>query len=170
MAGRRRESPDVLQPIGPKQFAASQFLDFEEYWEADTYREFRELERDWPRVCQAAVRTRLGSGSLDRLVDHHNRRAAVAGAECDLTVEQWRKWVKALGNRCVYCGSEMRRALLEHVVPISRGGGTTANNVVPGCLPCNGMKGSKTPDEWLSAMDFDRFMAKIMTANSAVSL
>ncbi|HUF14042.1 MAG TPA: HNH endonuclease [Longimicrobiales bacterium] len=54
---------------------------------------------------------------------------------------------------CQYCGRH--RAKLhgrqfltrDHVLPISRGGGNTWQNVVTACSPCNNRKGSRTPVE-----------------------
>jgi 5-methylcytosine-specific restriction endonuclease McrA len=55
--------------------------------------------------------------------------------------------------RCVYCGrhrTQLRgREFLtrDHVLPISRGGGNTWQNVVTACSPCNNRKGNRLPDE-----------------------
>jgi 5-methylcytosine-specific restriction endonuclease McrA len=54
---------------------------------------------------------------------------------------------------CQYCGrhrSELRgRQFLtrDHILPLSRGGGNTWDNVVTSCSPCNNRKGSRTPEE-----------------------
>jgi 5-methylcytosine-specific restriction endonuclease McrA len=52
-------------------------------------------------------------------------------------------------NTCQYCGVRMPRAdlNLDHVVPRSRGGATSWENVVCSCVPCNLRKGGRTPDE-----------------------
>lgn len=50
------------------------------------------------------------------------------------------------GYRCQYCGST-RHLTLDHVVPKSRGGGTSWENVVTSCAPCNTHKGSRLPHE-----------------------
>jgi hypothetical protein len=53
------------------------------------------------------------------------------------------------GDTCQYCGRRLRRSELnlDHVVPRSRGGGTTWENVVCSCVPCNLRKGGRTPEE-----------------------
>jgi 5-methylcytosine-specific restriction endonuclease McrA len=54
---------------------------------------------------------------------------------------------------CQYCGrhrSELRgRQFLtrDHILPISRGGGNTWDNVVTSCSPCNNRKGNWMPEE-----------------------
>jgi 5-methylcytosine-specific restriction endonuclease McrA len=52
-------------------------------------------------------------------------------------------------NTCQYCGQRWARAdlNLDHVVPRSRGGSTTWENVVCSCVPCNLRKGGRTPEE-----------------------
>ena len=53
------------------------------------------------------------------------------------------------GFRCQYCSDAKRADELtyDHVVPRSRGGPTTWENIVAACRPCNGQKGSRTPEE-----------------------
>lgn len=50
---------------------------------------------------------------------------------------------------CQYCGNRLRRNQLnlDHVVPRSRGGKTTWDNVVTSCLVCNCQKGGRLPEE-----------------------
>lgn len=54
------------------------------------------------------------------------------------------------GQACVYCGASSRPFELDHVVPWSRGGQHTADNLVLACRPCNRSKGARTAEEWLS--------------------
>lgn len=50
------------------------------------------------------------------------------------------------GQRCQYCGVR-DRLTIDHVLPKSRGGKESWDNLVAACVPCNNRKGSKTPDE-----------------------
>src|SRR6266540_5654557 len=51
------------------------------------------------------------------------------------------------GWRCVYCGTSTGRLTLDHVIPRSRGGDSTWENVVTSCAPCNLRKGNRTLHE-----------------------
>ena len=51
-------------------------------------------------------------------------------------------------GRCSYCGATGVRMTVDHVVPLSRGGGNEPANLVAACRPCNSSKGSKTLEEW----------------------
>ena len=48
---------------------------------------------------------------------------------------------------CQYCGDTVRELTLDHVLPRSRGGGNTWENVVSACVRCNHRKAGRTPRE-----------------------
>ncbi|HID77159.1 MAG TPA: HNH endonuclease [Planctomycetaceae bacterium] len=52
-------------------------------------------------------------------------------------------------HRCQYCGRRYPASQLsmDHVIPRSRGGTTSWDNVVCACLKCNVKKGGRTPQE-----------------------
>lgn len=52
-------------------------------------------------------------------------------------------------NRCQYCGKRFSTSelSLDHVVPRSRGGDTSWENIVCSCVRCNVKKGGRTPVE-----------------------
>ena len=52
-------------------------------------------------------------------------------------------------NTCQYCGTVLAAAelTLDHVIPRSRGGSSTWENLVACCHPCNNRKGNRTPEE-----------------------
>ncbi len=69
---------------------------------------------------------------------------------------------------CQYCGAQPGRADLtvDHVLPRSRGGLTTWENVTTACGPCNRRKGNRTPEEagmkLLSVPARPRFVAVVL--------
>jgi 5-methylcytosine-specific restriction endonuclease McrA len=52
------------------------------------------------------------------------------------------------GEVCSYCGTTAGPFDVDHVVPRSRGGTNSADNLVVACAPCNRSKGARTPEEW----------------------
>ena len=51
------------------------------------------------------------------------------------------------GHRCQYCGCTGDRLSIDHVIPRSRGGEHSWDNVTTACLRCNVNKGNRTPRE-----------------------
>ncbi len=49
------------------------------------------------------------------------------------------------GGICRYCGKSA--SALDHLIPHSRGGGETPENLVACCKRCNSRKGGRTPEE-----------------------
>ena len=52
------------------------------------------------------------------------------------------------GHICAYCGVEVDVPHLDHILPRSRGGKNTLENLTVACVPCNQSKSWKTPEEW----------------------
>ncbi len=50
-------------------------------------------------------------------------------------------------HTCQYCRYRGETLTLDHVIPRSRGGGETWENMVAACVRCNVKKGSRTPKE-----------------------
>lgn len=51
------------------------------------------------------------------------------------------------GYTCQYCGKLTKELTLDHVVPKSRGGKHSWDNLVSACKSCNHRKGGKSPEE-----------------------
>lgn len=54
------------------------------------------------------------------------------------------------GEVCFYCGATEGPFHLDHIIPWSRGGEHTTENLTVSCASCNWSKGDKTVDEWRS--------------------
>jgi len=50
-------------------------------------------------------------------------------------------------HQCQYCGKTTPPLTLDHVIPRSRGGMDTWDNLVTACIRCNNRKGNQTPEE-----------------------
>ena len=57
---------------------------------------------------------------------------------------------KTSSGTCYYCGKKVGYANLtmDHIIPLSRGGRSTKDNLVPCCKTCNTRKKSSLPVEW----------------------
>lgn len=72
------------------------------------------------------------------------RKTRMKNIAADLTASQWRAIQAAYKHRCAYC--HKRKPLTQdHVVPVSKGGAHTANNIIPACRSCNSSKGARMP-------------------------
>lgn len=52
------------------------------------------------------------------------------------------------GRDCTYCG-EPGCSVLDHMLPVTRGGKNSFENLFPACETCNTSKGNRTLIEWL---------------------
>lgn len=52
-------------------------------------------------------------------------------------------------HRCQYCGTKgtVFDLTVDHILPVSRGGTTSPENLVAACFDCNQRKGNRTPEE-----------------------
>jgi len=71
-------------------------------------------------------------------------------------------------NECVYCGSK-KDLTIDHILPKSRGGKNTWNNLITCCLPCNLKKGDKTPEEAKMPLRFQPKTPTLFANESSVS-
>lgn len=55
--------------------------------------------------------------------------------------------MKRDGHKCAYCGRGDLPLTIDHVIPKSKGGDESWENLVAACLPCNNRKGDRSPEE-----------------------
>jgi len=81
-------------------------------------------------------------------VDEETIRREKAKAR-ELRKSRW--WQNKLATgRCQYCGRQVssKELTMDHVVPLTRGGTSTRNNLAPCCKDCNTKKRTMLPQEW----------------------
>lgn len=121
----------------------------------------RLVSRDEPglhRVC------RTTKGKLQKAIDYlltYKQLVVIDGALWAPIIGRWKskerrapipdKVAIAVYYRdnvtCVYCGDEDGPHELDHVIPRSRGGPDTVENIVVACRSCNRKKSDRTPQE-----------------------
>ena len=50
-------------------------------------------------------------------------------------------------HRCQYCGKKSLELTIDHILPRSRGGADSWENLITACIRCNNRKGNRTPEE-----------------------
>lgn len=87
-----------------------------------------------PARCQTSIDIQR------KRVHKQNRRAERMGLEATLTLPQWLAVLEAHGWLCYFCQGPYES--VEHLVPLSWGGGSSADNCVPCCVACNNARGT----------------------------
>ena len=79
----------------------------------------------------------------------------------DLTDEQWSA-IRLAWAGCAYCGALDASLQKDCVLPISRGGRYTLDNVVPACRSCNASKCNDEVTTWMRRRRLDeaRFLVR----------
>ena len=75
----------------------------------------------------------------------HNRRAREKQVEGKFTKEELGNLYRKYDNKCLCCGKQ-GKLTPDHVIPLSKGGKNTIDNIQPLCLTCNLKKATKTID------------------------
>lgn len=104
-------------------------------------------------IADAAVGGRRGLSPAARdgreywAFQHRTFKKLVSGQMTPSTVLRENKLLVKTGPECAYCG---RTGTLqwEHIIPKSRGGPDTVDNLVLSCSPCNSQKSAQNPAEW----------------------
>jgi 5-methylcytosine-specific restriction endonuclease McrA len=76
------------------------------------------------------------------------RKAAKLASPSDFTDYDWQALLYIYDERCAYCRKSNIPLHMDHVIPLSRGGTNTTDNIVPACKKCNTSKGDKLLQEW----------------------
>ncbi len=82
------------------------------------------------------------------------RKRRMDRVEHDLSDAQWTALVAAWGG-CAYCGATDRPLQKDCVLPISRGGRYTLDNIAPACGSCNASKCNEEVTGWLRRKRYD---------------
>jgi 5-methylcytosine-specific restriction endonuclease McrA len=82
------------------------------------------------------------------------RKRRMDRVEHDLSDEQWAALRTAWGG-CAYCGATDARLQRDCVLPLSRGGRYTLENIVPACRSCNASKCNDEITGWMRRKRLD---------------
>lgn len=122
---------------------------------------YNELNRKWRienreqhiRNAKRWQKNNPEKARLNSTFSKHRRRARAAKLPNTLTKKQWKAILDGFDHACAYCGRKLKRLQQEHVVPISKGGGYTKDNIIPACKRCNGTKSDMDLKDFLEYID-----------------
>jgi len=97
------------------------------------------------------------------------RKRRVDLADNDLTAGQWAAIQQVWGG-CAYCGASGGALQRDCVLPISRGGRYTLENVVPACGSCNASKSNDEVTRWLRRKRLDEAAFLLRYRTTVLSL
>lgn len=89
---------------------------------------------------------RTPQGKLVESRASHRRRSLSEHVDCSLTLEQWNKIIFMQDNLCATCGKKFSskcKPTKDHIIPLSKGGGLTFENIQALCASCNSRKNDK---------------------------
>ena len=94
----------------------------------------------------------------------------MARVEHDLSAEQWTALTEAWGGGCAYCGATGTPLQRDCVLPISRGGRYTLDNIAPACRSCTASKCNDEVKGWLRRKRLDEraFLVRHATIRNAL--
>lgn len=107
-------------------------------------------QRDWQRARKA----RWIAGNKQRYlatarVCTQRRRARRVAAPGNHTAADIAAQYTSQRGMCWWCGAKLEGVYqVDHLVPLSRGGGNDPSNLVCACASCNQSKSNKLPHEW----------------------
>lgn len=107
---------------------------------------YREANKDEVRLCVQKWRDE----NPDKLrVLNRNYRARLRGAAGTHTTKDIETKYAEQKGRCYWCSTPLRGVYhLDHIIPLSKGGGNGPGNICCACPPCNLSKKAKMPSEF----------------------
>ena len=113
-------------------------------WRKNNPGYIKEWRKNNPEYAKQWQKTDKGKANKQR--SKTKRRAIEKEIINTLTAKEWIDILKEYKFRCAYCGKEFTlfdRETRDHVIPISKGGDNTKENIVPACQSCNSKKSNK---------------------------
>lgn len=100
-------------------------------------------------ISRSAYKSLEGAFITDRFKKLRDGEITISG-----TIREW-EGEQELPKECVFCRS-ISDLTTDHLIPRSRGGDDSADNLVLACQPCNASRGKKGVFEWLGLKEKDK--------------
>ena len=109
----------------------------------ERHREYYQKDRE-KKLKQKSEWGKTPEGRIKQKAKNQTRRARKNSVVSTLNASDLRDIRDKAKGRCFYC-REKRPLALDHIIPISKGGPHSRDNVVMACRSCNSTKGPKDP-------------------------
>lgn len=122
-------------------------------WRLENLDRERENNRQWRKNNSERVKEiirRFHENNPGKVNEYSSRRRARKASVDSGPKPTIQELIEMQDGKCAYCqipGNEEWH--MDHVIPISKGGGDIAENVVAACATCNRSKSDKDVDQWL---------------------
>jgi 5-methylcytosine-specific restriction endonuclease McrA len=95
----------------------------------------------WKEENKDKIRQYEKDHAVERQAHTETRRVRLFNAnQFGFGAQEWKLMIKLYKNQCAYCLETFEVLEQDHVVPLSKGGSHSWDNVVPACKPCNRKK------------------------------
>ena len=99
------------------------------------------------RECNNIVSGEWHHNNKDRhTAIEHNRNARKNNNGGKYTAAEWNELLERYDNTCLRCGRNDVPMTVDHVIPVSKGGTNSIDNIQPLCKSCNSSKNAKAVD------------------------
>lgn len=88
------------------------------------------------------------------LIYRKRRMSRLANLPSDLTNTEWQECLEFFNHKDAYTGLPMENISQDHIIPLSKGGAYTKNNIIPCELSINKSKHIKDMEEWFKEQSF----------------
>lgn len=117
---------------------------------------YREVHPDRAKLSTANWRKENKEKYTESLLEwrrenHYNaitnskKKAKKYNSPGEFSAAEWIALIEKYDNTCLRCG-EVGNVTIDHVIPLSKGGRNSIDNIQPLCLSCNSKKQTKTID------------------------
>lgn len=124
------------------------YVDENHVHELERHRNYHDENRE---IINERARIRNSEDPVPRRNSIHKRRLNKINqspiSSEKIIFDDWQKLITKHNNSCAYCGTSDRKLTMDHVVPLSRGGLHSIENLLPACLSCNVSKGNRLLSE-----------------------